>query len=313
MRILRWFAALAVACVFPALTPAQVLTMDLAGQLVNFNPTTSTATPLGASLAQPLGSTLGPDGLLYVANSATNSIDRYNPATGAFVGNAVPSSTLGAGFQPAGLKFHNGELYISNQVSFPTATPGSGGVFKYNFGSGTLSPVVTGLTQPNGLLFVGNDLYIAELNNYTGRVLRYDFNNPVSTFIANGVGGLAAATALAIGPGGDLYLTDVLGQAVRRYNLANPTINSTFASGTGFNSPVDLAFYNGGLYVANFGSGGSPDGFLSRFDATSGAFVANAVVGLFGGSSVVAVPEPASLTLAGLAAGGWWLRRRNRR
>lgn len=312
MMASRWILSLILLVAGSSAARAQVLATDFSGRLIGYNPTTTTATTLFSGLAQPQGSVIGPDGLLYIANAATNSIDRHDPVTGAFVSTAVGPSTLGMGFQPTGLAFQGGELYISNQVSFPTATPGSGGVFKYNFGSGTLSPVVTGLTQPEGLLFAGGSLYIAELNNYTGQILKYDFVNPVSTFIANGAGGLVAATGMVVGPDGDLYVADVLGMAVRRYNLANPAVNSTFASGMGFDSPTGLAFYDSSLYVVNFGTGAMPDGFVSRFDAATGSFQGNVITGLFAGSTIVAVPEPGSLTLAGITLGGLIWRRRAR-
>jgi streptogramin lyase len=313
MRLFAWLAGLALVLGLASPSPAQILTTDFSGRLINYNPTSNSSATLYSSLAQPQSMVRGPDGFVYIANAATNSIDRHDPVTGAFVSTAVSSATLGVGFQPSGLAFNNGELYISNQVAFPTATPNSGGVFKYNFGSGLLSPVVTGLTQPEGLLFNGGNLYITELNNYTGRILKYDFVNPASTFIANGQGGLGAATGMTIGPDGELYVADVLGMAVRKYNIANPAVNSTFASGVGFNSPTSLAFLDSHMYVVNFGTGSSPDGFVSQFNALTGAFESNVVLGLFGGSAIVAVPEPTSLALCGLAAGGLWLRRRKAR
>src|SRR5205085_11682417 len=136
------------------------------------------------------------------------TIDAYNPYTGAYVSNVVSSSTLnsvlsptlisqGYSFQPTGIKFgpgSNPDLFISGQTNYPFAPSNSGGVYRYNLTTHVLSPVVTGITQAEGLMFAGGNLYIAELNNYVGDILKYDFVNPASVFVANGVGGLQAAT-----------------------------------------------------------------------------------------------------------------------
>jgi sugar lactone lactonase YvrE len=310
----RVFAALVLALVGTGSLSGQVIVSDWGGRLQNYDPNGNSTTTINGTLAQPTGMVYGPDGFLYVSDIGTNTVNKYNATTGAFVSTVLSSAQLGSGFEPTGLAFApGGDLLVSKQASFPTATPGTGGVYRYNFGTMALTPMITNLTQGEGLLMVGSNLYIAELNNYSGRVLKYDFVNAPTTFIANGQGGLGAATSMAIGPDGQMYVSDILGMAILRYQVNNPNVSSTFASGTGFNSPTGVAFYGGHMFVSNFGSGSAPDGFMSEFDWTTGAFQANVVNGLFAGSAVVTVPEPASFVLIGLPAGMFVVRRIRRK
>lgn len=311
----RMLSALVFILVGTGSVSAQVIVSDWGGRLTNFTPSSNSFSVINSTMNQPTGMAYGPDGFLYVSEIGSNTVNRYNASTGAFVSTLLTSAQLGAGFQPTGLAFGpGGDLLIANQVGIFAPPLASGTVARYNFGTNMLTTMLTGLNQPEGLLFFGGNLYIAEVSNIDpamARVSRYNFVNPVAPYIAHATGVLNQPTAMTIGPDGLMYITDVTDFAVRRYLVANPVINSTFASGMGFNSPTGLAFFGGSMYVSNYGTG-NPDGFLSRFNATTGAFTNIAVPNLVIGSAVTVVPEPASFVLLGLPAGLFVLRRLRR-
>jgi hypothetical protein len=259
--------------------------------------------------------TIGPDGLLYMSNLATNTIDRYT-LSGTPLGTYITSAVLGPSYQPTGLAFYNNQLYVSKQAGFPGAPPGSGGVFKYDGTS--MVPVVTNITQAEGLVVVGNNLFIGELNNYVngGRILKHDLINNITTTFVDQVGTAHAPTGMALGPDGMLYVADVTGFEIHRYDPNNAAINSTVVSGgplvTG-QGPNGVAFFGSSMYVPVFGTGGGPDAVLLRYNDIGGGnyvLAGNAVSGLIVASAVIAVPEPTSMALLLVPVGGWIIRRR---
>jgi streptogramin lyase len=309
----RVFCALVLLLAGTGSVSGQVIVSDWGGRLQRFDPFGGTVL-LNGMQAQPTGMAYGPDGFLYVSDIGSNTVNKYNATTGAFVSTVLSSAQLGSGFQATGLAFGpGGDLLVANQVGIFAPGLGTGSVWRYNLTTTAFTPLLTGLNQPEGLLFFGGNLYVAEVSNIDptqAKVSKYDFVNPISTYIPHGAS-LNQPTGMAIGPDGQMYVTDVTGFAVRKFNVSNPNINSTFASGSGFNSPTGLAFFAGHMFVSNYGTG-SPDGFLSEFDWTTGAYQANVVTGLIIGSAVVAVPEPASFVLFGLPAGLFVLRRLRR-
>lgn len=318
--ILATFAAM----LLSATASAQILVSDFSGNLTSYNPASNTSTTYLAGLNQPGRMIKGPDGYLYVANMGSGTVDKYNAYNGAYSANIANPTTLGPNFQPAGLQFATGpnpDLFISNQVSFPFAPSGPPGplghVVRYNTTTQTPTTILSNMVQPNSMLLQNGNLYISELRNYFGHVMKYDFANPATEFISNvndigNPGTLSAATGMAIGPDGALYVCDVLDSVIRRYDINNPAIHSVFVStGPGLSSPSDLVFDDGHLYVSNIADGGVGSGFLSKFNWTTGAFEGFAVTGLTYASSVVAVPEPTSIALLGIGAFSWlWRRRR---
>lgn len=311
----RVLCALALALAGTSSVSAQVIVSDWGGRLQRFDPVGTTVL-LNGMQSMPTGMAYGPDGFLYVSDIGSNTVNKYNATTGAFVSTVLSAAQLGAGFQATGLAFGpGGDLLVANQVGIFAPPLGTGSVWRYNFTTMNFSviPALSSLNQPEGLLFFGGNLYIAEVSNIDptmAMVSKYDFVNPKTTFIAHGAS-LNQPTDMVIGPDGQMYVTDVTGFNVHRFNVSNPNTNSVFASGTGFNSPTGLTFFAGHMFVSNYGTG-SPDGFLSEFNATTGAFEQIAVPGLIIGSAVVAVPEPASFVLVGLPAGLFVLRRLRR-
>ena len=106
--------------------------------------------------------TFGPDGNLYVGNRDTNSVLRYDGATGAFLGTFAAAPGL---FSPHGLAFGlDGNLYVSGE--------GDGHVYRFDGTTGAFKDVVMSVAHPVGLTFDSNGaLYVSDYAN--ALVLRY--------------------------------------------------------------------------------------------------------------------------------------------
>lgn len=280
----------------------------------------TSGTVFGAS-----GMTIGPDGNLYVSTQtgyivpgAPDSVFKINPYTGT----VTPFIDLGVGYFPGGLKFGpDGNLYVSKSLGQSGGSNGT--VDKFNGTTGAaLGSVVTGLSQPTGLVFRGNNLYIS--NQGSASVSKWD-GTTTTTFVSPGSGGLAGPAGLLFGPGNDLYVVDLFLGAVRRYNGTSGASNGDFiaAGGALLNQfPSDLLFdeSDSRALVASLGASFTdPDpalhGNVKAFNGTTGAFTGNFALDILGASQILQftpVPEPTSLMLVGAAAAGftWWKRRR---
>jgi DNA-binding beta-propeller fold protein YncE len=300
------------------LAAAQVLvTTYIGGEVKRYNEASGAAgTNLTSSISGPSGLTRGPDGFIYATSQSftggSDLVVRINPTTGV----STTFTDLGVGYGPASLRFHpsNGDLYVSKYGS-QTAPVGSGRVDRFNGTTGVLiGAAVSNLTQPTGLTFNGNNLYIS--NQGEGNVKLFN-GTTTSTLVAQGSGGLAGPAGLGFGPGGNLYVVDLFGSEVKRYTAAGvPVGTGTFAAGASLNGnfPSDLLFdTNGKLWVANLGASfASPTGSLVRFDATTGVFFDTVAMNLPGASqlTLIPVPEPAALVSVGGLLAAWWTRRR---
>ncbi|MEZ6095178.1 MAG: hypothetical protein R3C03_13270 [Pirellulaceae bacterium] len=84
---------------------------------------------------------------------------------------------------------------------------------------------------PDGNIYVGSTSGVMRVNATTGAI---------TTFIANGTGGLSLAAGLEFGPDGNLYVGDQNGNAIRRYDGTTGAYIDNYA--TGINGPAYLEF-----------------------------------------------------------------------
>jgi len=240
---------------------------------------------LAVLLFLPASTWAAPPDLL-VNSYGSNSILRYDGATGAFKGAFVTSGSGGL-FQGIGLAFGpNATVFSSNNApnSDILAYSGVTGAFLSTFvpsGSG-------GLAAPASIIF-GSDgnLYVAGYSSKA--VLRY--NGKTGAFIdvfASG-GSPLAPQGLVFGPDGNLYLADE--QKVIRYDGTTGALIDIFVpQGTASGEPVPVAFGpDGNLYVGYDHTG------VVRFDGQTGTlidtFVPNGTGGLVIPQSLLFSPD----------------------
>jgi hypothetical protein len=219
-------------------------------------------------------------GYLLVDSFNTNSVLRYNEATGAFVDQFVPHNSGGL-YSSASMDFgpdHN--LYVSNGLFSPINKAndvlrfdGTNGTFLGDFAdSGQL-------TDPRGVIF-GNDgnLYVAD-GDGTGRVLRYDGQTGhfLGVFVQPD-SGLTHPSSMLFGPDGDLYVMNTATSEIQRYqgpygNSPGTHIDTFVTAGSGgLHQSVSMAFGpDGDLYVANSFANDAISGGILRYQGPSGS------------------------------------------
>ena len=227
--------------------------------------TSTFVSPGSGGLGAPAGAVFGPDGNLYIASQATNSILRFDGKTGAFLDTFVASNSGGL-ISPIHMVFGpDGNLYVTSIFSSSVLRyNGSTGDFIDNF----VAPGTGGLTGGAGLTFgPDGNLYVASL--WSNAILRYDGTSGASLgdFVPYGLGGLSTPLGLTFGPDGNLYVGNRDTNSVLRYDGTTGAFLDTFAAAPGMYSPHGLAFGpDGNLYVS-----GEFDGHVYCFDGTTGA------------------------------------------
>jgi hypothetical protein len=147
-------------------------------------------------------------GQLYAVEPNHGEVDRVNPWTGA-IRRVVDVSASQGHIVPTALAY-NGNLFLGNLGEFPVI-PGSQTVFKLT-PSGQLKPRATGLTTILGLAFGHrHQMYVLETSNHagapmpgTGDIVRIEPSDARTTIVS----GLTFPTGMAIGPDGDLWVSN---------------------------------------------------------------------------------------------------------
>ncbi len=217
------------------------------------------AVPSTAGLDDPWAIVSGPDGWLYVAGRASDNILRLDPNVG-----TIETYISGNGLHsPAGLVFHNGQLYVSN---------GDRG-----------TPDDNSEDQDQILVFAGPG----------GGPSGEPAGSFLQVFVERGSGGAEALD----NPqhfafhNGYLYVANTRGDSINRYDAATGSFAGVFVpqNAAGLDVPSYLLFHDELLYVAS-----QRTSQIMRFDALTGEFV-DAVPGVPGNyrgvKSIVLRPE----------------------
>jgi DNA-binding beta-propeller fold protein YncE len=244
-----------------------------------------------------------PEGVLLVANGMSNSVKRFDPGSGQFLGDLVASGAGGL-INPTGMVIAGNQLLV--------ASAGNHRVNRYDRNTGAFIGSMTGggLTTPVGVA-LGPDglLYVASAS--TDQILRFNLNTAtfLDTFSSSG---MSLPQGLAFGPNGDLFVTNFGSDNVTRLNGATGASLGVFGStGTsGLNNPYGLAFgFDGHLYVAGLGNT-----TIKRFDRVSGTYLGDFLSINQPSNLLFAVPEPGAVTgVVGVALGAGWMFLRRRR
>ena len=191
-----------------------------------------------STLDYPVDMVIGPDGALYVSSQLNDSVVRFNPATGAFIGVFVGVGSGGLD-GPSGIAFHNGDLFVagrfSNQVHRYNGTTGA------PVGTGVFA---TGLSTPSGIAF-GADGNAVVANGASSAILKFDGTTgaAIGTFVAPGGGGISAPIGLEFGPGGSLYVASLNNNKVAKFNGTTGASQGDFvAPGSGVSGPNFFTF-----------------------------------------------------------------------
>ncbi|MDX2037538.1 MAG: SMP-30/gluconolactonase/LRE family protein [Isosphaeraceae bacterium] len=294
--------------------------------------------PGSGGLSVPFGITFGPDQNLYVASLGTGEVLRYNGTTGAFINKFVTKGSGGLAYPNQVLFGPDNNLYVSN------FSPNSNGaILQYQGPSGTPGAFIKtfaqnpGLAGPTGMAFspFGDELYVSSSSNNS--IFRFNSQTgaPVDggAMISGAVSGLNGPAGLSFGPDGNLYVANFFptGQGqptgIIRYDLNSPGFTRSSFTGTlDINGPVAPVFavdtiqQQAFLYVPSH-----RNNTIYRFNPLTGAFDPSwSLVGgnlinptymtvIPGGFAepVATVPEPTSIALTAIGAGGLiWIRRR---
>ncbi|MCH8047776.1 MAG: SMP-30/gluconolactonase/LRE family protein [Planctomycetes bacterium] len=246
---------------------------DQPGELIDvFSPSTQVLRPRDFSF--------GPDGNVYVSSTVSDTIERYNPTSGEYLGVFVASGAGGLDFPTGNAWSPDGNLYVASAETDE--------ILRYDGATGRfLGELVTagrgGLDYPVGIEF-GPDgrLYVA--SSKTDEILRYDAASGefAGALVSRGSGGLDAPAAFTFGPDGALYVgsdSSFVKNDVLRYDGTTGKFTGVFAlvpSGR----PYGLEFGpDGNLYAGRWSN---PNGVL-RFDGETGALIDEFIPSGFGG------------------------------
>ena len=109
----------------------------------------------------------------------------------------------------------------------------------------------------------------------------------VDTFVPSGSGGLTFTEALLFGPDGNLYVTEINGNRVLRYDGATGAFLGVFANDPSLIGTRSMAFgADGNLYVA-----GNASNNVVRFNGSTGASMGVFACGIRGANGLAFGPD----------------------
>jgi sugar lactone lactonase YvrE len=253
--------------------------------------------PVTDGFLNPGGIAIRPsDGVLYVTSSATGEIWTYTTATGQVITPAIKSSLIspgGADFDASGAKLYylaaetdlstgtDGvfELTISSGNVSTLATDGSANfgalavngtdvfvtdtfnnqVTRYPISGGGSATVVTGLSQPGGIVF-GTPTQMLVANTGTDEVFEYDLISGSWVFdqvVMASTAGVDGPTGLAMAPDGTLTVAGQFSNNAVSVNLTTLSVTPLVQSGAGgLATPKEIAWSGSTLLVSSLSTNG---------------------------------------------------------
>jgi sugar lactone lactonase YvrE len=256
--------------------------------------------PGSGGLLNPDDLTFGPDGNLYVSSGSSSSgkILRYNGKTGDFIDEFVSTNLI----RPYGNAFGpDGNLYVSSFLTDQILRfDGKTGAFVDVFAAATGTRESGELNGPNDLLFTPDGRllvttqgsvatpdpdkpgsFTASFPGFESQVLSYDIKTGESkVFISQPTPspdsfGFVSFLGLAIGPQGDLFVSDFAND-IRRYDLNTGSFKEAIS--TNYTGVVRSSFIGnltfdpcGNLYTVGFDQT-TTDGAILRYDSNTKPF-----------------------------------------
>ncbi len=271
---------------------ADVFVGDIIGDAIRWYSDSGTlkGTLTGNNIDNPFGMTLGPDGLLYVANAGSGHITRHNPTTGEFVDSFIEPINGGL-TDPNGVAFgRDGNLYVTDFSSRR--------VLRYDGQTGDLLGTSTTVAQVDLPLAIttgpDGDLYVNAAVPLGYGVFRID----------GGSGTLEGQFATlpsqgwfaSFGPDGNLYTPMHVDDLIEK---TDGITGASLATWTSVADVIGLDFLPNGDLLASIYNPANPDhGKVLRLDGGTGALLGEFVsAGPTSGGAVLYVPEPATAIL----------------
>ncbi|MBI5431870.1 MAG: NHL repeat-containing protein [Planctomycetes bacterium] len=231
-----------------------------------------------------LGLALGPDGAAYVCSELTDSIERFDAATGAHLGAFVFDDPASPADETGGLDEPSAIVFGPDDRAF-VASFAKDSIFEYDGRTGAfvrvlVAPNLGQLNGPDAGMTIGPDGHLYVPSYWTNQVKRFSLADGayLGNFPLAAGSGLSRPRTVAFGPNGWVYVTSEGNDRVLVFDatsgvfvkalVVDDPLTAPDETG-GLDAPTGLAFGpDGRLYVAS----GNTDGVL-RYDATSGAFV----------------------------------------
>jgi outer membrane protein assembly factor BamB len=291
---------------------APMVLVNNGSQILRFDGTT------GASLGNVLvdygggsigGYTFGPDRNIYVTDFNGLQINRFNGSTGAFM-NTFATGTLSSPHQP--LFGPDGNLYLGQSTGIITKYNGSTGQYLGIF----ISPPV-GASDFGGMAFRGNSLYVSYLGQ-SGSLYRYDAATGGNAQLVYGGFFSNGPRAPVFDNAGTMYVPDWQTNKIFKFGETTLALTGTITTAFGI-VPMSLAFDESGALLVL--SDNFSQSQINRYNPATGSFIDTLVAPGTGGMGransmlfVAPVPEPSTyaMALAGLACGGYLVRRRRK-
>ena len=174
---------------------------------------------------------------IWVANSASNSVSRYNPATNSAIGSPI---AIGAGTGPWGLAFDGTNMWVTNSSS--------DSVSRINATTGVVGPTINVGAQPQAILFDGSTLWVA--NTGSNSVTRI---NPATASVIGAPITVGSTPWDLAFDGSVIWVTNNGSNSVTRLSSSTgANLGTPVAVGS---SPRGIAFDGSTMWVANTAAG----------------------------------------------------------
>jgi hypothetical protein len=223
-------------------------------------------------------------GQLFVADFGTATISSYS-TSGTLIN---PALTQHSNLPLDGVAASGTDLFT---VTYNNEILGNGTIGEYTSAGVTVdAPLVSGLTDPEGIAASGGFLYVTDYTD--GTVSKYTTSgvlvNPTL------ISGLHEPIGIAVS-GETVFVTNVTG-TIGAYTLTGATVNATLISG--LNTPWGLTVSGNDLFVTNVGDGRAGDGSIGEYTISGATANASLITGLDFPKGIVVVPEPSTIVLA---------------